>query len=484
MLGLVVAVAAVVLFLPWVIGDDGDSEGGNLDAVAPVRYSAQLSSEATSGGAASVEVDPATGQVCYQVTGAVEAPFTVALVSEASTTVDLGTHRSGTLGCSVTDPALAARILASPESHLIQVRSATSGTVEGPLAYDPDGRGGIVAEAPGASAGDDPAPGAAEETRADKAGFILPDQASSPRWEEFDRPLIEAACIEAGIDCVIENAEGDPATMSAIADRMIADGITVLAIVNLDSESGAAIQQRAAAAGVRNIDYDRLTLNGMADVYVSFDNVAVGVAQGEGLLQCLGEGADGARIIQLHGSPDDNNATLVRQGYQSVLAGSGVVTVGEAAVPDWNDDEARVIFADLLAQAGGEIDGVIVANDGLSLAAQGVLAESGARVPTTGQDAIVGALRAILQGDQCMTVYKPVEVEADAVVRAAAALMRGVDPPANTTIDNGTTEIPFVQGQVTSIFFDEVRIPIEDGFVELDAVCAGIEELCRSAGIG
>ena len=37
--------------------------------------------------------------------------------------------------------------------------------------------------------------------------------------------------------------------MATIADGMIADGVTVLAIVNLDSDSGASIQQKAASPG-------------------------------------------------------------------------------------------------------------------------------------------------------------------------------------------------------------------------------------------
>jgi D-xylose transport system substrate-binding protein len=111
------------------------------------------------------------------------------------------------------------------------------------------------------------------------------------------------------------------------------------------------------------------------------------------------------------------------------------------------------------------------------------LTENDLTVPVTGQDATVEGLRAILQGTQCMTVYKPVKVEADAVVAAAVALMRGLDPPANTTIDNGVGEIPFVQGQVTSIFYEDVRIPIQDGFVERASVCEGIEDLCLEAGI-
>ena len=318
-----------------------------------------------------------------------------------------------------------------------------------------------------------------------KAGFILPDSASSARWEDFDRPLIEQACEEAGIECVIQNAEGDKNNMATIADQMIADGVGVLAIVNLDSESGAAIQEKAKAAGVKNIDYDRLTLNGHADVYVSFDNVAVGTAQGEGIIECMGGAGnvEGKRIIQLHGSPTDNNATLFREGYQAAIEGSGIETVGEEAVPDWDNAEGGVIFEQLLTAANGEIDGVLVANDGLSLAAQTVLADAGLSVPTTGQDATLEGLRAILQGSQCMTVYKPVIEEATGAVAAAVALLNGDDIPTDATIDNGNGEIPYIQAEIQAIYFDSVKIPVGDGFVDKDDVCAGLEDECAEAGI-
>ena len=318
-----------------------------------------------------------------------------------------------------------------------------------------------------------------------KVGFILPDSASSARWESFDRPLIQTACDEAGIECDIQNAEGDKNNMATIADQMIADGVGVLAIVNLDSESGAAIQEKAAAAGVKNIDYDRLTLGGSADVYVSFDNVAVGTAQGEGIIKCLGGAGkvEGLKIIQLHGSPTDNNATLFKQGYQDAIDGSGLETVGEEAVPDWDNAEGGVIFEQLLTAAGGEIDGVLVANDGLSLAAQQVLADAGLSVPTTGQDATLEGLRAILQGTQCMTVYKPVVEEANGAVAAAVALLNGTDLGANATIDNENGEIPYVQAQIKPIYIDDVKIPAADGFVDVAELCAGIEELCTEYGV-
>ena len=114
----------------------------------------------------------------------------------------------------------------------------------------------------GSDAGDSGSGGDA----AGKIGVILPDTESSVRWESADRPALEAAFKEAGVEYDIQNAEGDAERMTQIADSMIADGVTVLAIVNLDSDSGAAIQEKAASQGVKTIDYDRLTLGGSADV--------------------------------------------------------------------------------------------------------------------------------------------------------------------------------------------------------------------------
>jgi ABC-type sugar transport system substrate-binding protein len=93
-----------------------------------------------------------------------------------------------------------------------------------------------------------------------KIGVILPDTKSSVRWESADRPALTKAFKDAGVEYDIQNAEGDADKMQTIADGMIADGVTVLAIVNLDSDSGAAIEEKAAKQGVKTIDYDRLTL--------------------------------------------------------------------------------------------------------------------------------------------------------------------------------------------------------------------------------
>ncbi|MGL5830191.1 MAG: substrate-binding domain-containing protein, partial [Angustibacter sp.] len=84
-------------------------------------------------------------------------------------------------------------------------------------------------------------------------GIILPDSKSSGRWEGQDRPALDAAFRNAGVKVDIQNAENDAAKMQTIADQMISKGIKVLAIVNLDSASGAAIQAKAKTAGVKTI---------------------------------------------------------------------------------------------------------------------------------------------------------------------------------------------------------------------------------------
>ena len=347
-----------------------------------------------------------------------------------------------------------------------------------------------AAETTAAAAAETTAAAAAETTAAaaaagGTAGFILPDSKSSDRWETSDRPAIEKACAAAGIKCLIQNAEGDKAKMATIADQMVTDGAKVLAIVNLDSESNVQIQTKAAAAGVKLIDYDRLTLNGKTDVYVSFDNVAVGTAQGEGMIKCLG-GADtakGKNIIQLSGSPTDNNATLFKQGQDAAIKDSGINVVASEAVPDWDNQKAVPIFEQLLTKAGGKIDGVLAANDGLSGAAQTVLAKNGLKVPATGQDATVDGLRAILNGTQCMTVYKPYPAEAEAAVAAAVALLKGEAPATNAKINDGARDIPYAQAAIQSIFLENVKDVTSTGGAKRDDVCKDIEDKCKAAGV-
>jgi D-xylose transport system substrate-binding protein len=318
-----------------------------------------------------------------------------------------------------------------------------------------------------------------------KVGVILPDTTSSPRWESADRPQLTAAFKAAGVDYDIQNANGDAQAMQTIAQQMITGGVTVLAIVNLDSASGAAIEKQAKSQGVQTIDYDRLTLGGAADYYVSYDNTKVGELQGQGLADCLGSKT--ANIAYLDGSPDDNNATLFANGAHSVLDKITTYTkVAEQAVPKWDPQQAATIFEQLYTQAGGNIQGVYAANDTLANAAIGTLSRNGQKVPVTGQDASVQGLQNILAGNQCMTVWKPADAEGKALSDTAIALLKGNKP--NTT---GTVKDPEGKRDVQSILLDPISVTkdtladaISKGAQKATDVCTGdFAALCTTAGI-
>ena len=326
-----------------------------------------------------------------------------------------------------------------------------------------------------------------------KVGVILPDTSTSQRWGSDDPKLLKAAFKAAGVEVDIRNAQGQVSSFLSIADEMIATGAKVLMIVSLDADSGKVVLDKARAAGVKTIDYDRLTLNGNADYYVSFDNVQVGRLQGQGLVRCLkAKGIKNPRVAYLNGAPTDNNATLFRSGYDSVLQpryDDGTFRKGpEQSVPRWNNDEGRFIFDQMIADTDGQIDGVLAANDGLGNAAITVLKRQrrNGLVPVTGQDAEVQGLQNILAGDQCMTVYKPIKKEADAAAKLAISLFK--DQPAKTDARVKDPQsggyVPSVLLPPSAIFKKDVEDVIKDGFVERATVCAGVfAKLCRNNGI-
>ena len=365
---------------------------------------------------------------------------------------------------------------------------------------------GLLLAACGGSGGDAASSSAAPESSAAesssaapapttaKVGVILPDAASSARWETADRPFLEQAFTAAGVEYDIQNANGDKAKFATIADQMLASGINVLMIVNLDSPSAAAVIAKADAQGVPTIDYDRLTLGGGAQYYVSFDNVAVGTKIGEGLVTCMqDDGNDSGPVVLLNGSPTDNNATLFKEGYQAVIEGAGYTIAADQSVPDWDNTKAGTIFEQIYTETGGDIIGVASANDGLGGAAIAVLERNGVAVeiPVTGQDATDEGLQRVLLGTQCMTVYKAIKAEAEAAAQLAVDLAKGEIPAADALADKTVTdtetgaEVKAVLLEPISVFPENVKDVIADGFTTYDRVCTtpAIQEKCAEYGI-
>jgi len=355
---------------------------------------------------------------------------------------------------------------------------------------------GLLATGSVAACGDskgDSGSGSGSGSSVGKVGVILPDTKSSARWATADAKYLKEAFDAAGVSADIQNAQGDKTQFQTIADGMISSGVKVLIIVNLDSGTGKAVLDKAKAAGIATIDYDRLTLNGGADYYVSFDNVKVGELQGQGLVDCLkAKNYTKPVVAELNGSPTDNNATLFAQGYDSVLNPlytDGTLTKGpNQAVPDWDNAQGGTIFEQMLTQ-NKNIKGVLAANDGLGNAVISVLKKNklNGQVPVTGQDATTQGLQNILVGDQCITVYKAIKKESNAASELAIAIAKGQKPTSATgtvTDPESKKAVPSVLLTPQAITKDNVKDVIADGFVTKDEVCtAAFAKACTDAGI-
>jgi D-xylose transport system substrate-binding protein len=326
-------------------------------------------------------------------------------------------------------------------------------------------------------------------------GVILPETATSARWAAFDQPMLQKALTAENLKPIIENAQGDDQKFAQIADSMLSQHVKVLIIGAPDGAAGATVEQKAKAQGVPVIDYDRLNLGGSADYYVSFDNVRVGQLQGIALATAL-KGKKGAQVIEIEGSPTDNNATLFHQGQEQVVqpqySCGALKLVKSQAIDGWDNQKGGATFEQFLTANGGKVDGVLAANDGLAGAIITVLQKNGlnGKVPVTGQDATAAGLQAILTGDQYSTVFKPIQLEANAAASLALALVSGntaaADAIASQTSNDptGHRTVKSVLSAPESITKANVKDVVSQGYVKASDICTGAAAaVCSSLGI-
>jgi D-xylose transport system substrate-binding protein len=320
-----------------------------------------------------------------------------------------------------------------------------------------------------------------------KIAVLLPDTRSSARWATEDAPGFARAFQTLGLspsDYIISNAQGLPATQQTQAEEAITQGASVLVLANLDSGSAAAIEANAKAQGVASIDYDRLTLNGSAAYYVSFDGVRVGQLLGEGLLDCIKAwNVAKPKIFELGGSPTDNNGTLFEEGYDSVLdplyANGTATKVGRIRVPNWDNQVGETMFQQAF-EAHPDINAVLAANDGLGQAAISVIKDERippGRIPVTGQDATLQGVQNIVANYQCMTVYKPI-YEQVAAAAAVAVLLRAQEAPpvglVNGSVDAQTRKVPAILLPAVSVTRDNIETTVvRDHFISPADLCTG-----------
>ncbi len=325
-----------------------------------------------------------------------------------------------------------------------------------------------------------------------KVGVLLPETATSARWDNNDRPALQADIPAQlpGATVLYNNAQGSADTQQTQAQADLTNGACILVLAPVDSVKAAAIVSAAKAKGVPVISYDRLIWSNDTNYYVSFDGVAVGKLQGQYVAdhyQSYVTKNGTKNTVMISGSQTDNNALLFSKGAHQALdplfASGALKKVYEKFTPGWDNATAQTEMQAALTANGNKVAVAYVANDGMAnnvIAALKAVQLNG-KVLVTGQDATVAGLQNILKGDQAMTVYKAVPKEAMATAQLVAALSKGTD---TTSLINGTTvTVPISGGaNIPSVLETPVAVDISnikstviaDNYVTAAQICAGL----------
>ena len=334
------------------------------------------------------------------------------------------------------------------------------------------GQAAAPAAAPAAPAEEAPAEAAPAAEGAKLVGISMPTK-SLERWNR-DGSYLKSQFEAAGYQVELTYSDNDAVQQNNDIANMIADGVKVLIITAIDSDSLSQTLAEAEEKGIAVIAYDRLINNAKLAYYVSFDNYTVGVLQAQYVIDALDLENAGDKVYNIEftaGDPADTNAAYFFNGAKDTLqkyldAGtlnvvSGQTEFEQVATPSWSTENALNRFQNILASYyadGTVLDIALCSNDSTALGvAQAITSDyAGSNAPiVTGQDGDIANLKNIVDGVQTMTVYKNVSDEAGVTLVVAQELLAGNTPDASTcakfsadaafdteTYDNGLGVVP------------------------------------------
>jgi D-xylose transport system substrate-binding protein len=333
-----------------------------------------------------------------------------------------------------------------------------------------------------------------------KIGLSFSDFATE-RWKREADQLTELLQAK-GYEVVVQEANHDVKLQNDQIDTMVAQGVKGLIIIAEDGDAAVTSVDKAAQAGVKVIAYDRLIKTANIAAYLSFDNVEVGRQQALGVMKAIDAdnwdvaGKGPVKVVQLAGSPTDNNATLFTKGQTEILQpyiDSGKIKiVAQQGVDNWDPANAQKLMENILTAQQNKIDAVVASNDGTALGALQAMKAQGlaGKVPISGQDATADGCNSIVKGELTVSILKDIRNLAPKAADLIDALIKGETVAdlkeftlAELTVDTSKT------GKVMSLFLPVQQVNkgnvydlvVKTGFQPYDDVYRDIPEAERPA---
>jgi D-xylose transport system substrate-binding protein len=329
-------------------------------------------------------------------------------------------------------------------------------------------------------------------------GLSFADVNVEPWMDEND--LISQLLTDKGYNVVSEAAQYDAEIQNDQIDHLVAQGARALIIIAANSHLAEAAVNKAAAAGVKIVAFDRLIKSTNISAYIGFDNVEVGRQQALGLVKALqldnGQWttSNPVKLMKMGGGPEDNNAILVRQGQDAVFqpyVDKGLIkVVADQWVNYWNPDSAQKAMGKVLTDQNNKIDAVVASNDDMALAALQELKPQGlaGKVAISGADATAPASNSVVKGELTVTVFKDVRLLSPLAVDVVDKLLKGqpipnLKPYTMAELTNDKSKAGSVMADllpVVQVTKDNVYdVVVKSGFQQYDAVYADIPDAQR-----
>ncbi|WP_416200639.1 multiple monosaccharide ABC transporter substrate-binding protein [Thermocaproicibacter melissae] len=295
-------------------------------------------------------------------------------------------------------------------------------------------------------------------------GVSMPTQ-SLQRWNQ-DGSNMQKQLESKGYKVELQYANNDVNTQVQQIENMITKGCKVLVIAAIDGSSLTDVLSKAKDSGCKVIAYDRLIMKTPnVDYYATFDNYKVGAMQGQYLETKLGlkEGKGPFNIEIFAGDPGDNNSHYFYNGAMDVLnpyiksgklvVQSGQIDFAKVAITGWTSAKAQERMDNLITSkytGGTKLDAVLSPNDSLAIGIIASLQSNGFGTSDkpypiiTGQDCDIANVKAIIAGQQSMSIFKDTRLLAEEVVSMVDAILQGSTPETNNTTDynNGVKVVP------------------------------------------
>ncbi len=303
-----------------------------------------------------------------------------------------------------------------------------------------------------------------------RIGFSM-DTLKEERWQR-DKQLVEKRAAELGADLSVTVADGSDDRQNKQVEDLLTKGIDVLIIAPHNAQVAAAAVASAKKQGVPVISYDRLVKSDDLDLYVSHQVTKIGEMQAKYALDHAPKG----NYIMVYGSSTDNNALLLKEAQLAILKPAidrgDVKIVAEQFAAEWKAEEALKIVENALTQNKNEVVAVVASNDGTAGGAiQALKAQNlTGKVVVTGQDAELIALQRIAQGEQTMTIYKPIQPLAYGAVEAAIKLAKKEPVVTTDKIKSVTREIPALLFEPKVIDKSNLADVIKDNYHTADEI--------------